>query len=75
MGVMPAPQRGLRERPVSSRSYLKTNWYVKIDVLPADVIPAGKVMERLSSHQMVLDLLLDEGIPVAFSEPEVSTAG
>jgi len=45
-----------------------------IDVLPADVIPAGKVKECLSSHQMVLDLLLDEGIPVAFSEVEVSTA-
>src|SRR5215470_14039665 len=45
-----------------------------IDVLPADIIPAGKVKERLSSHQMVLDLLLDEGIPVAFSEVEVSTA-
>jgi len=45
-----------------------------IDVLPADVIPAGKVQECLSSHQMVLDLLLDEGIPVAFSEVEVSTA-
>jgi GntR family transcriptional regulator len=45
-----------------------------IDVLPADVIPAGKVKERLSSHEMVLDLLLDERIPVAFSEVEVSTA-
>lgn len=45
-----------------------------IDVIPADVIPAAKVTERLSSHQMVLDLLLDEGIPVAFSEVEVSTA-
>jgi len=45
-----------------------------IDVLPADVIPAGKIKERLSSHQMVLDLLLDERIPVAFSEVEVSTA-
>ena len=45
-----------------------------IDVLPADLIPAGTVKERLSSHQMVLDLLLDEGIPVAFSEVEVSTA-
>ena len=45
-----------------------------IDVLPADLIPAGKVTEHLSSHQMVLDLLLDEGIPVAFSEVEVSTA-
>ena len=45
-----------------------------IDVLPADLIPAGKVKEHLSSHQMVLDLLLDEGIPVAFSEVEVSTA-
>jgi GntR family transcriptional regulator len=45
-----------------------------IDVLPEDVIPAGKVKECLSSHQMVLDLLLDEGIPVAFSEVEVSTA-
>jgi GntR family transcriptional regulator len=45
-----------------------------IDVLPADVIAAGKVKERLSSHQMVLDLLLDERIPVAFSEVEVSTA-
>lgn len=45
-----------------------------IDVLPAGVIPAGKVKERLSSHQMVLDLLLDEGIPVAFSEVEVSAA-
>jgi GntR family transcriptional regulator len=45
-----------------------------IDVLPAELIPTGKVRERLSSHQMVLDLLLDEGIPVAFSEVEVSTA-
>jgi GntR family transcriptional regulator len=45
-----------------------------IDVLPADVIPAAKVRECLSSHQMVLDLLLDEGIPVAFSEVEVSAA-
>jgi GntR family transcriptional regulator len=44
------------------------------DVLPADLIPAGDVRERLSSCQMVLDLLLDEGIPVAFSEVEVSTA-
>jgi GntR family transcriptional regulator len=45
-----------------------------IDVLPADLIPAGEVRERLSSHQMVLDLLVDERIPVAFSEVEVSTA-
>jgi GntR family transcriptional regulator len=44
-----------------------------IDVLPADLIPAGRVRDRLSSRQMVLDLLLDEGIPVAFSEVEVST--
>jgi GntR family transcriptional regulator len=44
------------------------------DVLPADLIPAGEVRQRLSSRQMVLDLLLDEGIPVAFSEVEVSTA-
>jgi GntR family transcriptional regulator len=45
-----------------------------IDVLPAELFPAGQVKERLSSRQMVLDLLLDEGIPVAFSEVEVSTA-
>jgi GntR family transcriptional regulator len=45
-----------------------------IDVLPADMIPAATVRECLSSHQMVLDLLLDEGISVAFSETEVSTA-
>jgi GntR family transcriptional regulator len=45
-----------------------------IDVLPADLIPAGEVRDRLSSHQMVLDLLLDDRIPVAFSEVEVSTA-
>jgi GntR family transcriptional regulator len=45
-----------------------------IDVFPADVIPAGEIKERLSSRQMVLDLLIDEGIPVAFSEVEVSTA-
>src|SRR6201987_4136066 len=45
-----------------------------IDVVPADFIPAGRITERLSSRQMVLDLLLDEGIPVAFSEVEVSTA-
>jgi GntR family transcriptional regulator len=45
-----------------------------IDVLPADLMPAEKVRERLSSRQMVLDLLFDEGIPVAFSEVEVSTA-
>ena len=44
------------------------------DVLPADLLPAGDVRQRLSSRQMVLDLLLDEGIPVAFSEVEVSTA-
>ena len=44
-----------------------------IDVLPADLIPAGKLQDSLSSRQMVLDLLLDEGIPVAFSEVEVST--
>jgi GntR family transcriptional regulator len=45
-----------------------------IDVLPADLMPAGKLKERLTPHQMVLDLLLDEGIPVAFSEVEISTA-
>jgi GntR family transcriptional regulator len=45
-----------------------------IDVLPADLIPAAKVRQLLSSRQMVLDLLLDEGIPVAFSEVEVSAA-
>jgi GntR family transcriptional regulator len=45
-----------------------------IDVLPADLIPAAKVRECLSSHQMMLDLLLDEGIPVAFSEVEVAAA-
>jgi len=45
-----------------------------IDVLPADLIPAGKVTERLAPHRMVLDALLDEGIPVAFSEVEISTA-
>ena len=45
-----------------------------IDVFPADVVPAGEIKERLSSRQMVLDLLVDEGIPVAFSEVEVSTA-
>jgi GntR family transcriptional regulator len=45
-----------------------------IDALPADMLPAGKARECLSSHQMVLDLLLDEGVPVAFSEVEVSAA-
>ena len=45
-----------------------------IDVLPADLIPAGKVTERLAPHRMVLDALLDEGIPVAFSEVEIGTA-
>ena len=45
-----------------------------IDVLPADLILAGKARECLSSRQMVLDLLLDEEIPVAFSEVEISTA-
>jgi len=45
-----------------------------IDVIPANLMPAGKLTERLTSHQMVLDLLLDEGIPVAFSEVEISTA-
>ena len=45
-----------------------------IDVLPAEMIPAETVKECLSSHQMVLDLLLDEGIPVAFSEVEVGAA-
>jgi GntR family transcriptional regulator len=44
-----------------------------VDVLPADLVPAGKLQDCLSSRQMVLDLLLDEGIPVAFSEVEVST--
>jgi len=45
-----------------------------IDVIPADLMSAGKLTERLTLHQMVLDLLLDEGIPVAFSEVEISTA-
>ena len=45
-----------------------------IDVIPADLMSAGKLTERLTPHQMVLDLLLDEGIPVAFSEVEISTA-
>jgi GntR family transcriptional regulator len=45
-----------------------------VDVIPADLMPAGKLTERLTPHQMVLDLLLDEGIPVAFSEVEISTA-
>lgn len=45
-----------------------------IDVLPADLIPAGNVKERLTPHHMVLDALLDEGIPVAFSEVEIGTA-
>ena len=45
-----------------------------IDVLPAELIPAADVEQLLSSRQMVLDLLLDEGIPVAFSEVEISTA-
>jgi GntR family transcriptional regulator len=45
-----------------------------IDVIPADLMPAGKLKERLTPHQMVLDLLLDEGIAVAFSEVEISTA-
>jgi GntR family transcriptional regulator len=45
-----------------------------IDVLPADLLPAGKVTERLAPHHMVLDALLDEGIPVAFSEVEIGTA-
>jgi len=45
-----------------------------IDVLPADLIPAADVEQLLSSRQMMLDLLLDEGIPVAFSEVEISTA-
>ena len=45
-----------------------------IDVLPADLIPAENVKERLTPHHMVLDALLDEGIPVAFSEVEIGTA-
>jgi DNA-binding GntR family transcriptional regulator len=45
-----------------------------IDVIPADLMPTEKLTERLTPHQMVLDLLLDEGIPVAFSEVEISTA-
>ena len=45
-----------------------------IDVIPADLISAGKLKKYLSSHQMTLDLLLDEGIPDVFSEVEVSTA-
>jgi DNA-binding GntR family transcriptional regulator len=45
-----------------------------IDVIPADLMPAGRLTERLASHQMVLDLLLDEGLPVAFSEVEISTS-
>lgn len=45
-----------------------------IDVIPADLMSARKLTERLTLHQMILDLLLDEGIPVAFSEVEISTA-
>jgi GntR family transcriptional regulator len=44
-----------------------------IDVLPADLIPAENVKKRLTPHHMVLDALLDEGIPVAFSEVEIGT--
>ena len=45
-----------------------------IDVLPADLIPAENVKESLTPHHTVLDALLDEGIPVAFSEVEIGTA-
>jgi GntR family transcriptional regulator len=45
-----------------------------VDVFPADLVPAGTVRDRLPSRPMLLDLLLDEGIPVAFSEVEVSAA-
>jgi GntR family transcriptional regulator len=45
-----------------------------VDVCPADLVPAGIVRERLPSRPMLLDLLLDEGVPVAFSEVEVGTA-
>lgn len=45
-----------------------------VDVFPADLVPAATVRERLPSRPMLLDLLLDEGIPVAFSEVEVSAA-
>ena len=43
-----------------------------LDVMPADVIPAGTVRQRLPTRPMLLDVLLDEGVPVAFSEVEVS---
>jgi hypothetical protein len=36
-------------------------------VVPADLILAGKVKEHLSSRHLVLDLLLEEEIPAAFS--------
>lgn len=45
-----------------------------VDVFPADLVPAAAIRERLPSRPMLLDLLLDEGIPVAFSEVEVSAA-
>lgn len=45
-----------------------------LDVLPGDLIPAAQVRQGLESRQMVLDLLLDEGVAVGFSEVKVGAA-
>ena len=45
-----------------------------IDAIPADLVAAATIRERLLLRSMLLDVLLDEGIPVAFSEVEVGAA-
>ncbi|MGH3318717.1 MAG: GntR family transcriptional regulator [Streptosporangiaceae bacterium] len=45
-----------------------------IDVLPVGLLPVEKIKQRLSPDWMLLDLLLDEGIPVGSSEVEVDAA-
>ena len=39
-----------------------------VDSVPEDVIPAEKVRERFRPEAMLLDLLVSEGVPIAFSK-------
>lgn len=51
-----------------------TNAAWMLDVLPADLVPAATVWTGLSRRTMLLDVLLDAGIPVGFSEVAVDAA-
>lgn len=42
-----------------------------LDYVPEEIMPAGRISERFRPDEMLLDLLVSEGIPVGFSEVSV----